>query len=417
MEKVKNRTTAIQMQEQLPGTVLEELAREGARQMLSQALEVEVAEFIEKHQNRINAGGQRQVVRNGYMPARELVTGIGPVMIRQPRLDDRLLSKTAEERFSSQILPRYLRRVPSVDNLVPILYLKGISSGDMSEALAAILGSKAAGLSATNIVRLKAQWELEYQAWCRRDLSGKQHVYIWVDGIHVNVRLDEEKSCILVVMGADAKGKKELLAVSDGYRESKASWREILMDLKRRGMKEGPKLAVGDGALGFWAALREVFPDCREQRCWVHKTANVLDKMPKSVQGKAKSMLHEMWQAPTKEQALKAYEHFLSSWREKYPKAAECLQTDVEELFTFYDFPAAHWVHIRTTNPIESTYATVRLRTKKTKGCGSRAATLTMVFKLALEAQKTWRRLMGHEQIPSVMAGKRFIDGELEVAA
>jgi putative transposase len=224
VEKVKNRTTAIQMQEQLPGTVLEELAREGARQMLSQALELEVAEFIEKHQNRINAGGQRQVVRNGYMPARQLVTGIGPVMIRQPRLDDRLLSKTAEERFSSQILPRYLRRVPSVDNLVPILYLKGISSGDMSEALAAILGSEAAGLSATNIVRLKAQWELEYQAWCRRELSGKQHVYIWVDGIHVNVRLDEEKSCILVVMGADAKGKKELLAVSDGYRESKASW-------------------------------------------------------------------------------------------------------------------------------------------------------------------------------------------------
>ena len=219
-------------------------------------------------------------------------------------------------------------------------------------------------------------------------------MYIWVDGIHVNVRLDEERSCILVVMGADAKGKKELLAVSDGYRESKASWREILLDLKRRGMKEGPKLAVGDGALGFWAALREVFPTCREQRCWVHKTANVLDKMPKSVQGKAKSMLHEMWQAPTKEKAMAAYEHFLSSWREKYPKAAECLRTDKEELFTFYDFPAAHWVHIRTTNPIESTYATVRLRTKKTKGCGSRMATLTMVFKLALEAEKTWRRLM-----------------------
>jgi transposase-like protein len=328
-----------------------------------------------------------------------------------------VLSGTGEERFSSEILPRYLRRVPSVDNLIPILYLKGVSSGDMSEALASILGSDAAGLSATNVVRLKAQWEQDYQRWCARELTGKQYVYMWVDGIHVNVRLDAEASCILVVMGADSKGTKELLAVSDGYRESKTSWREILLDLKRRGMKEGPKLAIGDGALGFWAALREVFPKCREQRCWVHKTANVLDKMPKSVQSKAKSMLHEMWQAPTKEKALEAYQHFLSSWREKYPKAAECLQTDVEELFTFYDFPAAHWVHIRTTNPIESTYATVRLRTKKTKGCGSRVATLTMVFKLAQEAEKTWRRLMGHEQIPLVMAGEKFIDGELKAAA
>jgi putative transposase len=417
MEKAKNRSTALPLQEQLPGSVLEELAREGARQLLAQALEVEVTAFLEQHRTRIDAEGRRQVVRNGHMPARELVSGIGPVMIRQPRLDDRVLKETSDERFSSQILPRYLRRVPSVDNLIPILYLKGISTGDMSEALASILGSDAAGLSATNVVRLKAQWEQEYQGWCQRDLGGKQYVYIWVDGIHVNVRLDEERSCILVVMGADAKGKKELLAVSDGYRESKDSWREILLDLKRRGLKEGPKLAVGDGALGFWAALREVFPTCREQRCWVHKTANVLDKMPKIVQGKAKSMLHEMWQAPTKRKAMAAYAHFLSSWREKYPKAAECLQTDVEELFTFYDFPAMHWVHIRTSNPIESTYATVRLRTKKTKGCGSRVATLTMVFKLALEAQKTWRRLMGHEQIPLVMAGNKFIDGELEVAA
>jgi transposase-like protein len=405
------------MQEQSPGSVLEELAREGARKLLAEALEVEVAEFVEKHQGRTDAEGRRQVVRNGYMPARELVTGIGALAIRQPRVDDRVLDGSGEERFSSEILPRYLRRVPSVDNLIPILYLKGVSSGDMSEALAAILGPDAAGLSATNVVRLKAQWEQDYQEWCRRDLNGTPYVYLWVDGIHVNVRLDEEASCILVIMGADAKGRKELLAVSDGYRESKASWREILLDLKRRGMKEGPKLAIGDGALGFWAALREVFPKCREQRCWVHKTANVLDKMPQSVQGKAKSMLHEMWQAPTKEKALEAYEHFLSSWREKYPKAVECLRTDKEELFTFYDFPAAHWVHIRTTNPIESTYATVRLRTKKTKGCGSRVATLTMVFKLALEAQKTWRRLMGHEQIPLVMAGKKFTDGELEVAA
>jgi transposase-like protein len=405
------------MQGQLPGTILEELAREGARQLLAQALEAEVDEFLEKHQGKTDGDGRRQVVRNGYMPVRQLVTGIGPVTIRQPRLDDRELKEGAEERFNSQILPRYLRRVPSVDNLIPILYLKGISTGDMSEALESILGTGAAGLSATNIVRLKAQWEQEYQAWCGRDLGEKRYVYIWVDGIHVNVRLDEEASCILVVMGADSTGKKELLAVSDGYRESKAMWREILLDLKRRGLKVGPKLAVGDGALGFWAALREVFADCREQRCWVHKTANVLDKLPKSMQGKAKSMLHEMWQAATKAKALAAYEHFLASWREKYPKAVECLETDVEELFAFYDFPASHWVHIRTTNPIESTYATVRLRTKKTKGCGSRVATLTMVFKLALEAQKTWRRLMGHEKILLVMAGMRFVDGELEEAA
>jgi putative transposase len=417
MEKAQDKATAVQMQQQLPGSVLEELAREGARRMLAQALEVEVAQFVEKHQNMIDAEGRRQVVRNGYMPARDLVTGIGPLKIRQPRLDDRVLSEGGEDRFSSGILPRYARRVPSVDNLIPILYLKGVSTGDMSEALASILGADAAGLSATNVVRLKAQWEQDYKEWCQRDLNGKQYVYMWVDGIHVNVRLDEEKSCILAIMGADAKGKKELLAVSDGYRESKVSWREMLLDLKQRGLEEGPKLATGDGALGFWAALREVFPKCREQRCWVHKTANILDKMPKSVQGKAKSMLHEMWQAPTKEKALAAYEHFLSSWGEKYPKAVECLQTDREELFTFFDFPASHWVHIRTTNPIESTYATVRLRTKKTKGCGSRVATLTMVFKLAREAEKTWRRLMGHEQIPLVMAGKRFIDGEVEAAA
>ena len=243
------------------------------------------------------------------------------------------------------------------------------------------------------------------------------YVYLWVDGLHVNVRLDEERSCILVAMAADREGRKEIVAVSDGYRESKASWRELLLDLKRRGLSRGAKLAVGDGALGFWGALREVFPGTKEQRCWVHKTANVLDKLPKSVQGKAKSMIHEMYQAPTKEAALSAYEHFRESWRDKYPKAVECLEKDEDQLFTFYDFPAAHWIHIRTTNPIESTYATVRLRTKRTKGCGSRTATLTMVWKLAMEAEKTWRRLMGSNMIPLVMAGREFKDGELKQVA
>jgi putative transposase len=357
------------------------------------------------------------VVRNGYMPERDLVTGIGSLSFRQPRVDDRKLAELGEERFSSRILPRYLRRVPSVDNLIPVLYLKGISTGDFSEALEAILGPQAPGLSATNVVRLKAKWEEEYKSWSRRDLSGKEYVYIWVDGLHVNVRLDEERSCILVVMGADSEGKKEILAVSDGYRESKASWRELLLDLKRRGLSSGSMLAVGDGALGFWSALREVFPGTKEQRCWVHKTANVLDKLPKGVQGKAKSMIHEMYQAPTKEEALSAYHHFLKSWRDKYPKAVECLRKDEDQMFTFYDFPASHWIHIRTTNPIESTYATVRLRTKRTKGCGSRMATLTMVWKLAMEAEKSWRKLMGSNMIPLVMAGKEFKDGELKQVA
>jgi len=413
MEKTQDRSAPSELQE--PAGVLEALARKGARQLLAQAMEAEVAEFVEKHSGTIDEEGRRVVVRNGHLPERELVTGIGPLKIRQPRVDDRALDQ--EKRFSSQILPRYLRRVPSVDNLIPILYLKGISSGDMSEALASILGPGAAGLSATNIVRLKALWEQDYAAWCARDFEPKRYVYFWVDGIHFNVRLDEERSCILVIMGANESGRKELLAVSDGYAESKASWREILLDLKRRGLKIGPKLAVGDGALGFWAALREVYPGCREQRCWVHKTANVLDKMPKSVQGKAKGMLHEMWQAPTKERALAAYEHFVTSWQDKYRKAVDCLREDKEELFAFYDFPATHWVHIRTTNPIESTYATVRLRTKKTKGCGSRMATLTMVFKLALEAEKTWRRLTGHKLMELVMQGRRFVDGELQDVA
>jgi transposase-like protein len=415
MEKTQDKSANSELQEQTPGNVLEQLARKGARQLLAQAMDAEVAEFIEKHRGMTDEEGRRLVVRNGYLPERELVTGIGPLRIHQARVDDRDLPQ--EERFTSQILPRYLRRVASVDNLIPILYLKGISSGDMSDALASILGPGAAGLSATNVVRLKAVWEQDYETWSRRDFELKRYVYFWVDGIHFNVRLDGERSCILVVMAANESGRKELLAVSDGYAESKASWREILLDLKRRGLEIGPKLAVGDGALGFWAALREVYPGCREQRCWVHKTANILDKMPKSVQGKAKGMLHEMWQAPTKEKALGAYEHFLNSWQEKYPKAVECLREDKEELFAFYDFPAVHWVDIRTTNPIESTYATVRLRTKKTKGCGSRQATLTMVFKLALEAEKTWRRLTGHKQIELVMQGRRFVDGELQEAA
>ena len=398
-------------------SILEEIARRGAQQMLGEAMEAEVAEFLAQHAEKRDENGHRVVVRNGHMPARELISGIGRIPIEQPRIDDRQLAKEKEPRFSSAILPRYLKRVPSVDSLIPALYLKGVSTGDFSQALEAILGKQAPGLSAASVVRLKAVWEQEYQQWTRRDLSAKRYVYFWADGLHVNVRLDEERSCILVIMGADEHGTKELVAVSDGYRESTASWRELLLDLRRRGLSVGPRLATADGALGFWAALREVYPGTEEQTCWFHKAGNVLDKMPKSVQGRAKTMIREIWQAPSLTEAKGAYDQFCAAWETKYPKAVECLRKDEGSLLSFYSFPAAHWTHLRTSNPIESTYATVRLRTKRTKGCGSRTATLTMVWKLALEAEKTWRRLMGFKLIPLVMERRTFVDGELMEAA
>ena len=386
--------------------------------MLQRAIENEVDEYLEKHQDDVDETGRRLAVRNGYLPERELLTGIGPMRVKQPRVDNRRLREhKGEGVFSSNILPRYLRRIPSIDNLIPALYLKGISTGDFTRALSAILGEDAQGLSATNIVRLKAKWEDDYREWFRRDLSDKEYVYFWVDGIYFNVRLEDDNSCILVIIGADRDGNKELVAVNDGYRESDLGWQEILLDLKRRGLQRVPELAIGDGALGFWAALRKIFPQTREQRCWVHKTANILDKMPKSLQPKAKAHIHEMYMAESRKDALKAYDHFIEVYEAKYPNAVACLTKDKEELFTFYDFPAMHWIHIRTTNPIESTFATVRLRTKRTKGCGSRKATLTMVFKLALEAQRTWKKLKGHNLIPLVLQKKVFVDGELQMAA
>ena len=390
-------------------SLLEQIAQEGAQKMLQQALEMEVEEYLKAHAQDRDSLGRKTVVRNGYHPIRSIVSGIGPLPIRQPRVDDRKES----QRFSSTILPRYLRRMPSVNNLIPFLYLKGISTNDFPQALSAILGEGVKGLSPANIVRLKQCWEEEYQSWTKRDLSEKHYVYLWVDGIYFQVRLDEERSCILIIMGADTEGNKELIALSDGYRESKIAWQEMLLDLKERGLQKMPRLAIGDGALGFWAALAEVFPQTRRQRCWVHKTANVLDKLPKAIQPRAKSLIHGMYQAETKQEALQAYDHFLASYRDKYPKATECLTKDQEDLFTFYDFPAVHWMHIRTTNPIESTFATVRLRTKRTKGCGSRSATLSMVFKLAQEAEKGWRRLRGHRMIPLVLENRTFQDGEL----
>jgi transposase-like protein len=315
---------------------------------------------------------------------------MGAMAVQRPRVRDR---RDAGERevFQSSILPPYLRKSKSLEDLLPWLYLKGVSTGDFSEALQALLGPDAPGLSASTITRLKAGWEQEHRDWSKRPLNSKRYVYLWADGVYFNIRLEDPgnaRQCILVLMGATAEGKKELIAVADGYRESEQSWRELLLDAKQRGLSIAPKLATGDGALGFWKALRQTYPTARVQRCWVHKTTNVLNKMPKGVQAKAKSMLHDIWMASTREEAGKAFDLFVETFGAKYTGAVECLVKDRDALLAFYDFPAKHWIHLRTTNPIESTFATVRLRTDKTKGCGSRIACLTMVFKLALSAQK-----------------------------
>ena len=419
MEQI--RTTDDQMQADVSAgaivarDVLSEILRQGAQRMLTRAVENEVQEYLTEHSRQLDQDGHRLVVRNGYLPQRQIQTGIGQVAVRQPRVNDKRLDQVGQrKRFSSKILPPYLRRTRSIDELIPWLYLKGISTGSFSEALAAFLGPQASGLSATNIVRLKACWQAEWKDWSSRSLKGKAYVYIWVDGIYFNVRLEDkanQRQCILVVMGATAEGKKELIAVVDGYRESEQSWKELLLDVKSRGLEIDPKLAVGDGALGFWAAVRKVFPSTAEQRCWTHKTANVLNKLPKGLQGKAKAMLHEIWMAQSKADAEKAFDLFIETFQGKYPKAAECLAKDREVLLVFYDFPAEHWVHIRTTNPIESTFATVRLRTYRTKGCGSRTACLSMVFKLVQSAESHWRRLNGSELLEEVIRGVRFADG------
>lgn len=401
--------------------VLTDILRRGAQDMLAEAIENEVAEYIRTHSHHRDGQGRRLVVRNGHLPERTIRTGIGPVEIQQPRVNDRRTDENGRRiRFSSKILPPYLRRTRSIDELIPWLYLKGVSTGDFTNALEALLGPDAPGLSASNIVRLKASWQQEWAAWSKRSLADKRYAYVWADGIHFNIRLGDpgnDKQCILVLMGATEAGKKELIAITDGYRESTQSWRELLLDVKKRGLSKAPELATGDGALGFWAALREIFPSTKEQRCWVHKTANVLNKLPKSIQAKAKSMLHDIWMAETRKEANGALDLFITTFEAKYPKAVECLIKDRDVLLRFYDFPAEHWVHLRTTNPIESTFATVRLRTKRTKGCGSRTACLTMVFKLTQCAEKRWRRLNGKELIPEVIRGVKFIDGVKEIAA
>ena len=386
---------------------LTEVLRSGARELLQQAVEAEMAEFVAQHQELKDERERQRIVRNGYQPERTIQTGIGEVPVKAPRARDR----QGTIKFSSSLLPRYLRRTKSLEELLPWLYLKGLSTGDFASALTALLGQDAPGLSAATISRLKEVWKEEYERWSRRDLTGKNFVYLWADGVHFGVRLEDASQCILVVIGATADGKKQLLAMSDGYRESEQSWKELLLDLKQRGLTIEPKLATGDGALGFWKALPQVFGTTKPQRCWVHKTANVLNKLPVAQQAKAKEALHQIWMAECRVDAEQAFAHFLLTYEAKYPKATDCLAKDRDTLLTFYDFPAEHWLHIRTTNPIESTFATVRLRTTKTRGCVSRAGILAMVFKLTKTAEQNWRTLKGHALLAQVVKGVRFKDG------
>ena len=387
--------------------------REGARRMLMQAIEAEVEAFLAAHAGLVDEQGRRRLVRNGHAPERRIQTGVGPLEIRRPKLRDRGAAGAEPIRFTSAILPAYLRRARNIEELLPWLYLKGVSTGQFAEALAALLGPEAPGLSAATGRRLAESWQEEHERWRRRDLSARRHVYLWADGVYFTPRLEHERQCLLVLIGADGSGRKELLAIEDGFRESAQSWRELLLRLRdENGLVVDPELATGDGALGFWQALHEVWPKTRHQRCWVHKTANVLNKLPPSLQGKAKQDLHAIHEAENRKAAEDAFGRFVTKYGAKYDKAAACLTKDREALLTFYDFPAEHWKHVRTSNPIESTFASVRLRTAKTKGCLSRQTALAMVYKLAKSAERSWRRLDGSERLAQVIRGVPFCDGE-----
>lgn len=397
-----------------PGTFTDRLTdvlRDGARALLAQAVEAEVAGFLGERTDKRTDDGRQRLVRHGHLPERSIMTGIGAVEVCVPRVRDRLSGTDDRIRFSSAILPPYSRRSKSLEVLIPILYLKGISTGDFAEALSALLGPNTGGLSASTIVRLKEVWADEHARWLKRDLSVKRYVYFWADGIYVQARLEDEAQCLLVIIGATPEGKKELVGLADGLRESAHSWRDLLLDLKRRGLSSGPQLAVGDGALGFWKALDEVWPTTRAQRCWVHKTANVLNKLPNSLHTKAKRALHNIWMAETRKDAEAALDVFIETYSRKYEKAAECVAKDRDALLAFYDFPAEHWKHLRTTNPIESAFATVRHRTTRSKGCLSNKTALAMIFKLAQAAEKSWRRLKGYSLLPKVILGVKFSDG------
>jgi putative transposase len=392
--------------------VIDDILRDGARRALQSAIEREVEEYLDRNKQHLDENGHRLVVGNGHHPPRKIQSGNGPIEVRQRRVNDKRVDEQGNRiRFTSKILPPYLRKTKAIEELVPWLYLKGISTSDFPEALAC-LGHDGSGLSSTTVVRMKEIWQGQYENFSRRSLQGKRYVYIWADGIYFNIRLTDDRPCVLVLMGATADGTKELIAMIDGQRESEQSWLELLLDVKARGLTEAPRLAAGDGALGFWKAIKQVYPSTKHQRCWVHKTVNVLDKLPRGQQASGKEMLHEIWMASTREDAVKALGRFVATHQAKYPKAVECLVKDKDELLAFYDFPAEHWQHLRTSNPIESTFATVRLRTYKTKGAGSRTACLTMAFKLVESAQNHWRKLNGSTLLPAVVAGVIFKDGE-----
>lgn len=387
-----------------------DILRNGARKLLTLALETEIELFVHQYKDLTDELGRQRIVRNGHLPEREIQTGIGPVSVKAPRARDRHHETSKRLRFSSSILPPYLRKTKSMEQLIPWLYLKGISTGDFTNALAALVGNDAPGLSAPTISRLKTVWQQDLKAWQNRDLSDKHYVYFWIDGIYCNVRMDD-KQCLLVIIGATKDGRKELVAINGGFRESELSWTEILLDIESRGLKIGPNLCIGDGALGFWKAINKVYLDTRRQRCWVHKTANILNKLPKSLQPKAKQKLHDIWQADNKDEAERHFDNFIKTYESKYPKASSCLGKDRDVLLTFYDFPAEHWRHIRTTNPIESTFATVRLRTAKVRGCFSALTVITMAFKLCQCAEKRWIRLHRPERLAEVIEGVKFVNG------
>ncbi len=387
--------------------MLTELLRTGARQLLAQALEAERAELLAHYADQQDEQGRAIVVGNGHQPERDIQTGLGPVSVKVPKVRSR---QGAPISFHSALVPPYVRKSATLDAAIPWLYLKGISTGEMQAALEALVGPEAQGLSASTVARLKQTWREEYHTWRQQRLDKEEWVYLWVDGIYSGLRAEQQRLCALVVIGVTSTGEKQLVAIEDGVRESTQSWREVLLQLKARGMK-APRVAIGDGALGFWGALEEIYPTTQQQRCWVHKTRNVLNALPKSVQPKAKQALHEIWQAETKADAIRAFDVFLTTYEAKYPKATACLEKDREALLTFYAFPAAHWQSLRTTNPIESTFATIRHRTKRTKGCLTRDGMLHMMFKLGRCAEKTWRRLRGFKQLAQVIKGIQFTDG------
>lgn len=402
---------AVLVQDQFYET-LDEIARAGARQMLIAALEAEVEVYIQRHQNERDKAGHALVVRNGRSRERTVQCGAGSLKVQAPRVHDR----RPGQRFSSKILPPYLRRSPQIETAVPILYLRGLSTGDFQPALSALLGEEAiAGFSASTVSRLLTIWQAEYRGWRKRSLQGKCYVYIWADGLYFKVRLgDDARSACLVVVGVTPAGRKEVIAIEDGYRESTASWAAVLRDLKKRGLSP-PRLAIADGALGFWRALGRVFPQTDGQRCWVHKMGNVLDKLPKRLQPRAKAQLREIMRAPTRQDALEEISRFVAEFEEKYPKATQSLTRDQDHLLTFFDYPAAHWLHLRTANAVESPFATVKQRLKKTRGAGSRDAGLAMVFKLLLEAEKRWRKVNAPHLVQLVQAGVKFLDGQTKV--